>query len=163
MRDASNPASRPFQRIYPGDSVSVAEAGLQASRLQSTGRAHFQGLRPCWMRDASNPASRPFQRIYPGIPYLWRKLDCRRLACRARDVLIFKAFGLAGCETHPIQQAGHFSGVQQISSINQFNKSGFHRRWRKLAFSSDQFLIAKGKGFIQGSSFRKLELRELVL
>ncbi|MFA5667380.1 MAG: hypothetical protein WC944_10370, partial [Candidatus Cloacimonadaceae bacterium] len=54
-----------------------------------------------------------------GIPYLWRKLDCRRLACRARDVLIFKALGLAGCETHPIQQAGHFSGVQQISSTNQ--------------------------------------------
>ncbi|MDY0127844.1 MAG: hypothetical protein RBR69_06925, partial [Candidatus Cloacimonadaceae bacterium] len=62
------------------------------------------------------------ERIYPGIPYLWRKLDCRRLACRARDVLIFKALGLAGCETHPIQQAGHFSGFIQ----------GIPYLWRKL-------------------------------
>ncbi|MDD3104175.1 MAG: hypothetical protein PHY24_08195 [Candidatus Cloacimonetes bacterium] len=28
-------------------------------------------------------------------------------------MLIFKALGLAGCETHPIQQAGHFSGFIQ--------------------------------------------------
>ncbi|MCB5252157.1 MAG: hypothetical protein LHW51_04190, partial [Candidatus Cloacimonetes bacterium] len=54
-----------------------------------------------------------FSGFIQGIPYLWRKLDCRRLACRARDVLIFKALGLAGCETHPIQQAGHFSGFIQ--------------------------------------------------
>jgi len=68
-------------------------AGLQASRLQSTARAPFSRPLALSMRDASNPARGRTQ-----------LLDCRRLACRARDVLLFQGVWPCRCGTHRIRQ-----------------------------------------------------------
>ncbi len=113
---------------HPLQSLGLGGVGLQASRLQSREPAHFceayspffracssvlQGLWPCWTRDASNPVVRIPCRVR-GLAVL----DCRRLACRAGNLLSFvrltplfsglvpqfsKACGLVGRETHPIQ------------------------------------------------------------
>ena len=68
-------------------------AGLQASRLQSTARAPFSRPLALSMRDASNPARGRTQ-----------LLDCRRLACRARDVLLFQGVWPCRCGTHRIRR-----------------------------------------------------------
>ncbi|MFA5667450.1 MAG: hypothetical protein WC944_10720, partial [Candidatus Cloacimonadaceae bacterium] len=119
LLDCRRPACRArralFQGLWPywmldasksSDQANPAETiGLQASRLQSTGRALFQGLWPYWMLDASKSSDQANPAETTGLQASrlhWRKLlDCRRLACRARDVLFFKASGLTGCGTHP--------------------------------------------------------------
>jgi len=98
VREAANPGG-----VRSGKNLAQL---LDCRRLACRARdvLFFQGLWPCWMRDASNPAGDQPSRRQPGRKQPSESqpgnssaqlLDCRRLACRARDVLFFQ--GLWPC------------------------------------------------------------------